>query len=160
MVGGTAEEYWTADEYHQTDLDLCVALGPDGERALSEVGFKRDGRHWVHGDVNVAVEFPESAIDGDVDRTVLAKVDIGAARIIGVDDLYLDRLRQATVAEKQEGIEFHSALAVAVACFEQIDWSYVIKRIATTVKTDALIGRSMRQIDSKIRRRVRRITEE
>jgi hypothetical protein len=26
VVGGTAEEYWTHDDYHPTDLDVCMPL--------------------------------------------------------------------------------------------------------------------------------------
>lgn len=157
MVGGTAEEYWTADEYQQTDLDLCVLLDAKGKRILTDAGFKQHGRHWVREDIAVAVEFPDSRIDGDVSRTVLVPVGGGAARLIGVDDLYLDRLRQATVREEAEGTEFHSALAVAVACFEQIDWGYVRKQIDEALKSESVAGKSMRRLDSKIRGRVRRL---
>jgi hypothetical protein len=160
VVGGTAEEYWTADEYHETDLDLCVSVGDEEERLLTKFGFRIHGRHWMRDDIAVAVEFPDSRIDGDDARTMLASFGEGAARIIGVDDLYLDRLRQATMREDREGIEFHSALAVAVSCFEQIDWSYVRSKLSTVRGFEPAVGESMRRIDSRIRRRVRRMSEE
>jgi hypothetical protein len=156
VVGGTAEEFWTADEYHETDLDLCVLMDPESMRRLRAAGFRREGRHWVRQDITVAVEFPESRIDGDESRTVLKRFRGGAARIIGVDDLYIDRLRQATLREDQEGIEYHSALAVFGGCFEDLDARYIRRRIDQVVRTEPLVGRSMRKIDSKIRRRVKR----
>ena len=159
VVGGTAEEFWTADEYHETDLDICVSLRESGERELRAAGFRPDGRHWVREDIAVAVEFPDSKIDGDPDRTILTPVGTGAARIIGVDDLYIDRLMQATMREDVEGIEFHSALAVAAACFEQIDWVYVRKRITSKQESEPAVGVAMRKLDSTIRRRVRRLEE-
>jgi hypothetical protein len=159
VVGGTAEEFWTADEYHETDLDLCVRVDAESERRLRSIGFVREGRHWIRDDIAVAVEFPDSRIDGDLGRTVLKRFRGGAARIIGVDDLYVDRLRQATVQEHHEGIEFHSALAVLAACFEQIDSSYVRRRIDRIVDAEQVVGRSMRRIDSKLRRRVRKVIE-
>lgn len=156
VVGGTAEEFWTAREYHETDLDLVGALRDDDRTKLHELGFSREGRHWVHDTVPIAVEFPESRLDGDVGRTRLEALGEGSARIIGVDDLYVDRLRQATSRERREGIEFDSALAVAAACYEIIDWPYVRSRIADTIEDEAFIGEPMRRIDAKIRRRVRR----
>ncbi len=75
------------------------------------------------------MEFPEPFIDGDESRTHEATVGPGRARIIGLDDLYLDRLRRSTVSEF-EGIEFHSALAVAAAAFENVDWGYVRSRLS------------------------------
>lgn len=151
VVGGTAEEFWTADEYHETDLDVCVPIGAEEKRELGRLGFRREGRHWVRREV--VVEIPDSQIDGDVARTRLEPVSQGAARIIGVDDLYVDRLRQATMSERDEGIDFHSALAVAGACYEIIGWAYVSKRVR---ETEAFVGEPMKRIDAKIRRRVRR----
>jgi hypothetical protein len=102
----------------------------------------------------VAVEFPDSRIDGDESRTVEVRAGSGTARIIGLDDLYLDRLRQSTVSE-QEGMEFHSALAVAAAAYESIDWPYVRSRIKETEQTDNALGQAMRRNDRRIRRRAR-----
>jgi transcriptional regulator with XRE-family HTH domain len=103
------------------------------------------------------VEFPEAMIEGDESRTVEVEVAGEASvRIIGVDDLYLDRVRQATVNEPVEGIEFHSALAVAAGAFEEIDWRYVSAQISATRRRGELLGGSMSRIDRRIRRRVRR----
>jgi hypothetical protein len=152
VVGGTAEEYWTAAEYHQTDLDLCAYLTAADRAAIEALGFRPTGRHWIHPRINVAVEFPDSRIDGDEARTIEEPVGEGAARIIGLDDLYLDRLRQATIDERQEGVEFHAALAVVAARYEDIDWRYVRGQIK---QAEAGVGAPMRRLDSRIRRRVR-----
>jgi len=155
VVGGTAEEYWTAAEYHQTDLDLCLYLTPEDRARLKALGFRREGRHWAHPRINVAVEFPDSRIDGDENRTTEEPVGDGAARIIGLDDLYLDRLRQATIEERSEGVEFKSALAVVAARFEDLDWRYVHRRIREITEKEGSVGASMKRLDSRIRRRVR-----
>ena len=158
VVGGTAQEYWTQAEYHETDLDACVPLTNEDRRTLRTLGFRRSGRHWAVGKLHpIAVEFLEATIEGDESRTVEVEVAEGAtARIIGAEDLYLDRLRQATVKESVEGIEFHSALAVAAGAFEEIDWRYVAREVAATRERDDLLGASMARIDRRIRRRVRK----
>ncbi len=79
----------------------------------------------------------------------------------GLDDLYLDRLRQATIDETREGVEFHSALAVAAARFEDIDWRYVTKRLNDIHQREGdRVGGGMKRINTRIRRRVLRATRE
>jgi hypothetical protein len=156
IASGTAQEYWTVGGYHETDLDLCTPLVQEAIRALEEAGFSREGRHWRRKDVAVAVEFPDSRIDGDEGRTVLVRAGPGRARVIGVEDLYLDRLRQATATEDLEGDAFHMALAIAGARFAAIDWRYVRRRIREIEEDERSVGASMRRLHSKILRRVRR----
>jgi hypothetical protein len=158
VVGGTAEEYWTAAPYHETDLDLCAPIFPQDEVRLAKLGFEREGRHWIWGREGrwVAVEFPDAQIDGDEQRTREVRAGTGVARVIGLDDLYLDRLRQATIDEHSEGVEYHSALAVVAARFDDLDWTYVGARIAEITLQEQRVGQSMRRMDRRLRRRVRR----
>jgi hypothetical protein len=157
VVGGTAEEYWTSDSYHETDLDVCAPILPSDRKTLERLNFEKEGRHWYHAGARVAVEFPDSAIDGDPARSVLERVPGGsAARIIGVDDLYLDRLRQATMSEGAEDVHFHSTLAVAAACFDVIDWRYVRSRMQAIERNDRLEGSAMKRINKVMRTRARR----
>lgn len=155
VVGGTAEEFWTSDDYHQTDLDLCAPIGPAERTILATLGFRKSGRHWVNPDVTVAVEFPESEIDGDYSRTELIEVRTGTARLISREDLYFDRVLQATADAGEIG-RFQSALAIAVTGYETMDWPYVAARLRTVQQTNGVVGSSARRIDSKIRRRARR----
>jgi hypothetical protein len=156
IVGGTAEEYWTARTYHETDLDLCAMLGRAEREALRALGFTREGRHWFHERARVAVEVPGPLLDGDPDRVVTVEIGRGAARVIGVDDLYLDRLRQTTVAPGRDDIHFESALAVASATFESIDWPYIRRRLTAISKEEPSVARHMRAANTVIRRRVRK----
>jgi hypothetical protein len=158
VVGGTAEEFQSGAPYHETDLDLCGVVS-DRERAtLRTLGFRKRGRHWFHDASLVAVEFPDSRIDGDEDRIDRISVGEGTAAVIGVDDLYLDRLRQATapLANVDESIEFRSALAVATGAFERIDRRYVLRRLREIEDREGRIGAMMRKLDSRIRRLAKR----
>lgn len=126
VVGGVAEMYWTRLPYHPTDLDVCAAVGRDEVRRLVDAGFVRHGRHWWHEEQGVAVEFPEATADADPARLHEHR----GALIIGVSDLYLDRLRQSTANDNRNSVEHQSLLAVASSCMEIIDWPYVRRRIA------------------------------
>ncbi len=156
VVGGTAEEYWTADAYQETDLDLCAPITAADEARLDRLGFKREGRHWVNDTVGVAVEFPDSRIDGDEARAVRERVGPGTARIIGLEDLYLDRLRRATATEPVQDLHFYSALAVAAAGFDSMDWRYVAERMRGIVEQEPTIAESMRRVNRRVRAIVRR----
>ena len=59
VVGGTAEEFWTGDEYHPTDLDLIPGPSRADQEAFRKLGFKKEGRHWVREDIPIATEFPQ-----------------------------------------------------------------------------------------------------
>jgi len=97
---------------------LCGWVTAEERRVLRALGFRRRGRHWFDDASKVAVEFPDSLIEGDEGRVERVKVSSGTAAIIGVDDLYLDRLRQATTQTSEESIEFRSALAVPAGALE------------------------------------------
>lgn len=155
VVGGTAEEYHSRFPYHETDLDLCGWVRDDERVTLRRLGFRKRGRHWFHEPSKVAVEFLDSRIDGDDDRVERFRVGGGTVAMIGVDDLYLDRLRQSTANPIDTSIEFMSALAVAAGAFERIDRRYVLRRIREIERREPTIGRLMRKLDSTIRRRVR-----
>lgn len=158
VVGGTAQDVYTGDMYRETDLDLCGSLEPGEEGLLrTELGFVREGRHLVHAASNVAVEFPESQIQGDASRIMRKEVRPGAiVAIIGVEDLYLDRIRQATAPldEGADDINARAALAVAIASFEQIDWRYVAGQIRETEERDPHLGTRMRKVHERVRRKV------
>jgi hypothetical protein len=127
---------------------------------LRKLGFERTGRHWERPGLAAVVEFPDNKIDGDERRTKEVKIGPGRCLVIGLDDLYLDRLRQATIDERREGIEFKSALAVVAARYEDIDWSYVRRRLEEIRSREGGLADSMKRIDSRIRRRVRRALTE
>jgi hypothetical protein len=158
VVGGTAEEFQSGAPYHETDLDLCGVVSADERADLRVLGFRKRGRHWFHEASRIAVEFPDTRIDGDESRIERIRVGGGTVAIIGVDDLYLDRLRQATapLANVEGSVQFQSALAVAAGAFDRIDRRYVLRRIREIERSEGRIGERMRTLDVRIRRRVRR----
>jgi hypothetical protein len=128
VVGGVAELYWSRAEYYPTDLDLCVTVTGADKAALEQLHFETDGRYWFRRESPLSFEFPEGAIDGDESRVRVDHVEGSPVYIIGVDDLYLDRLRQST-AERAGGQRFYSALAIAAARYDEMDFRYIGRKI-------------------------------
>jgi len=151
VVGGTAEDFYTADEYHETDLDIVTWSLTDNEKELLvRLGFEHDGKYWFHAPSHVAVEFPDNHLAGDPARVQEVVTPPGRARIISAEDLYLDRIRQATSDLGNPTFQ-KSALAIAVTQYGVLDWRYI----------DEVVGRQdepkeMKRINSLMRRRARR----
>lgn len=154
VVGGTAEEYWAGGEYHATDLDLCPPPSPTERKALGSVGLHKTGRHWIAEGLPVAVEFP--GLGEDIERTVVITVAGVSIRMIGREDLYLDRVRQATVGWPREDISFDSALEIALTNFSQMDWDYTRERIARIRVQEPRVGDAMAGVNRRVRSRARR----
>jgi hypothetical protein len=49
--------------------------------------------------------------------------------MISCEDLYLDRVRQATVSWPHEDISFDAALEIALTNYATMDWDYVRRRL-------------------------------
>jgi len=149
VVGGTAEMFWTRLPYHPTDLDICTPRGPAFEKRLRDAGFVREGRHWWHEEHGVAVEFPASVADGDPRRFV----ESNAVLILGVSDLYFDRLRQSTANDNRSSVEYQSLMAVVSSCIDIIEWPYVNRRIGAE---PPFLRTAMRRNQRAVREAVRK----
>ena len=155
VVGGTAEEFWTRDEYRPTDLDLIPAPSTADQQAFKRLGFKKTGRHWVRQDISVAIEFPHDQTF-EVKRTYDETVNDVLVKVIGVDDLYLDRLGQSTATENLRDQHFASLLAVALTNGDRLDWKYIEGRIEETVTLNPPLGHSMRRMNRACGREARK----
>jgi len=155
VVGGTAEDFWTADSYHETDLDL-VTWAPTAteEDIFEDLGFFKEGRHWVHEATGVPVEIPESRLKGDPSRVHREPMGPGTVALISAEDLYLDRIRQSTISPTDDSLQtFNSAVAIAAANFREMDWAYVDGAIQSE---DEAPPRLMKSLDARVRAKVRR----
>lgn len=154
VVGGTAEEYWAGGEYHPTDLDLCPQPSPSDLKALASVGLSKSGRHWIRDDLPVAVEFPGSG--DDIERTIALKVGGVSILMISCEDLYLDRVRQATVSWPREDVSFDAALELALTNYVTMDWDYVRRRLRQSASAARRVGSLMVSVSRRVRSRARR----
>lgn len=154
IVGGTAEEYWAGGEYHPTDLDLCPIPSREDNDKFRAIGLETDGRHWSADGLPVAVEFPGTG--DDIEMTVPIKAGGVDVLIISREEIYLDRVRQATVGWPHEDISFDGALEIALTNFQQMDWTYVRSRIDRIPGGEANVREAMKAVNRRVRSRARR----
>ena len=90
LVGGGAVEIYTRSAYTTRDLDFVAVVADEARQALASLGFERQGRHWVHANLGLVLEFPSSVLFPA--RAVSIEVDGLTLHIIAVEDLIVDRM--------------------------------------------------------------------
>ena len=91
LVGGGAVELYTGGAYRTGDLDFVGAVPDHVSRRFLDSGFRRQGRHWIHEEHQLFIEFPAAALDvGDA----RASIEFGALSVIviGLEEILIDRL--------------------------------------------------------------------
>jgi hypothetical protein len=91
LVGGAAVELYTGGAYTTGDLDFVGSVPAGVSKALEEAGFRREGRHWIHGKEELFVEFPGSQIGAD-ERTAMLRVGGTTVLTLTPEDMIVDRL--------------------------------------------------------------------
>jgi hypothetical protein len=91
LVGGAAVELYTGGAYTTGDFDFVGGVPETVGKALAEAGFRREGRHWIHEEAEVFVEFPGSAVQAH-EKT--AMLDVGGVSVLTLspEDMIIDRL--------------------------------------------------------------------
>lgn len=94
IVGGSAVEFYTAASYMTKDIDFIAKDDFQISKIMTSLGFSlSEGYTWFHQDTSVVVEFPKPPLLGDINRVTEVKTEYGVAKIIGVEDIILDRLK-------------------------------------------------------------------
>ena len=79
LVGGAAVELYTRGAYTTGDFDFVGGVPATVGKALEEVGFRREGRHWVHSKAQLYVEFPGDAVQ---EHEKTAKVELDGISVL------------------------------------------------------------------------------
>src|SRR5262245_18070190 len=91
LVGGAAVELYSGGAYTTGDLDFVGMVTPEVARELEKNGFRREGRHWIHDERQLFVEFPGTAIDSGA-TTARIEVDGTPVLTLSPEDMIADRL--------------------------------------------------------------------
>jgi hypothetical protein len=91
LVGGGAVELFTEGAYTTGDLDFVGSVPKMVRQRLRESGFVRKGRHWIHEEQEVFLEFPSSELDEGESSQELEVLG-STVRVIGLEELIVDRL--------------------------------------------------------------------
>ena len=91
LVGGSAVELYTQGAYVTGDIDLVGTVPGRIAAILKNEGFQKEGRHWIHEEGRVFLEFTSSSLAGK-EKAVHRSFDGRDIRIVSPEDLIVDRL--------------------------------------------------------------------
>ena len=91
LVGGAAVELYTGGAYTTGDFDFIGDVPDSVGEALKQAGFKREGRHWIHSEAELYVEFPGSAVQPH-ERAAKVKFGKVSVLVLSPEDMIVDRL--------------------------------------------------------------------
>jgi len=125
IVGGSAVEFYTKDQYATGDIDLAInRLKRTGiDSVLADLLFKKVGRMWVREDLALYIETPGDIRDIDMGKVTKVETEEGYAYIIGLEDIILDRILAAEHWKSEKDKE--QAIQMASSYWDSIDWKYV-----------------------------------
>ena len=130
VVGGLAVEIYTRGQYTTLDIDMVVPGRELVADILEKLGFLKEGRHWYHPDLEVAVEIPGDILKG-ADRERVIELILPSGRslsVIGIEDIILDRLRACVHWQSSSDCEW--GLRLLKIHYANLDLDYMSKMAA------------------------------
>jgi len=129
LIGGCALAYYSREVYFTSDIDLACGDREALDEVLQEMGFRADGRYWIHDGLNLLVEAPAGAlVDELAPREVVEMADGLECCIIGIEDLLIDRMNACVHWKSTQECELVELLVSM--WHREIEWEYLLARSA------------------------------
>lgn len=91
LVGGSAVELYTGGAYTTGDMDFVGIVPSEVAKKLEKSGFEKKGRHWIHEEGKIFIEFPGSVLAVGTEAIELI-FGSNSIIIISPEDIIVDRL--------------------------------------------------------------------
>ncbi|MFL0366075.1 DUF6036 family nucleotidyltransferase [Pseudobacillus sp. 179-B 2D1 NHS] len=96
IVGGLSVTIYTQNDYTTRDIDMVSDGYETISNILKELDFKKEGRHFYNDYIEIAIEIPDSYLEGDYSKVQKVFIDeLNYVYLISIEDIILDRLRAA-----------------------------------------------------------------
>ena len=133
LVGGQAVETYTAGQFLTGDIDVTTSDSATTQKVLKSLGFEEIGMIWLNKPLGIAFHivgyFPP-------ERSRTIRIGPYKARIVGVEELILDRLSAAKFWNIPA--DYEKAKVLYDNFEKQIDKDY-LREIAKKKKVDDLL---------------------
>ena len=148
VIGGCALSYYSREVYFTADIGLAYADREALDSVLRSIGFKKEGRYWVHEGLKLAVEAPASTLAGGEAPVEIVELGEGLrCTIIGIEDLIIDRLNACKHWKSETDCEMAELLVSRYVA--DLDWSY-LERKATLPENDSL--KELKEMKRRVRK--------
>ena len=125
LVGGSAVAFYTAGNYATQDIDLCYS-SPRLDSVLLPAGFRKDGRYWIHEELDILLECPGSKRPERVLDVELKNGD--HVYVSSIEDMIVDRLCACVFWDSPSDGEWARLMLESDTEGFAIDWEYLEKR--------------------------------
>ena len=146
LVGGQAVETYTAGQFPTGDIDVTTSDSATTQKVLKSLGFEEIGMIWLNKPLGIAFHivgyFPP-------ERSRTIRIGPYKARIVGVEELILDRLSAAKFWNIPA--DYEKAKVLYDNFEKQIDKDY-LREIAKKKKVDDLLLRIIETPSPKLGR--------
>src|SRR6267378_26 len=125
IVGGQAVETYTAGQFRTGDIDIVTPDSKVAEEILKQIGFEREGMIWLSKVLGLAIHIVGLSLR-NFEKARIIRAGPYLVRIVGVEDLIIDRLEAAKFWNSQ--VDLEQAKALWKGFRKQIDLQYLRKR--------------------------------
>lgn len=126
LVGGAAVEIFTGGAYTTGDLDFVGSVPKSIGAVFESNGFEKAGRHWIHREGQVFLEFPGSSL-GPRERRVRYTAYGHDLEIVSIEDLLVDRL--GAWEYWKSGVDGANAFVLYRTCRDEVDHERLQARV-------------------------------
>jgi len=123
LVGGQAVETYTAGQFLTGDIDITTSDHRFTEEILASLGFKQVGMVWLNEGLLIAIQIVGDSPTASYERMRTIEVGPYHVRVIGVEDLIVDRLAGAKFWKSTGDLE--KAIVLYTNFRDQIDPGYL-----------------------------------
>jgi len=135
LVGGQAVETYTAGQFPTGDIDVTTSDSATTQKVLKSLGFEEIGMIWLNKPLGIAFHIVGYSAP---ERSRTIRIGPYKARIVGVEELILDRLSAAKFWNIPA--DYEKAKVLYDNFEKQIDKDY-LREIAKKKKVDDLLLR-------------------
>ena len=135
IVGGQAVETYTAGQFRTGDIDIVTPDSKAAEKILKRMGFEREGMVWLNKTLGLAIHIV-GLFAKNSEKARIIHAGPYKVRIVGVEDLIVDRLVAAKFWNSQ--VDLEQAKALWKGFRKQIDLQYLGKRARDEKVEDVL----------------------
>jgi len=135
IVGGQAVETYTAGQFRTGDIDIVTPDSKGAGEILKRIGFEREGMIWLNKTLGLAIHIV-GLFAKNSEKARIIHAGPYLVRIVGVEDLIIDRLAAAKFWNSQ--VDLEQAMALWRGFRKQIDLQYLRKRARDEKVEDVL----------------------
>ena len=135
LVGGQAVETYSAGVFVTGDIDVTTTNTAATEELLSKLGFAKEGMIWLNPRLGMAVQIVSSYPRRSL-RARTFVVEGYSVKVVGVEDLIIDRLAAAKFWKSER--DFEQARALFESFRDSIDSAYLDETAREEMVTDFL----------------------